>query len=188
MKILAKLGLILLLAVNFFTFGCAVKRITTVTQPLTSKLSNYDCLKIEQFTYSQTFKEAKIKDADDEMQANRLRDMFQERVRHQIFILDLFKKVEETECPDGVDNIVLLKGEITYMKRVTKATRLLTGAMGGRARVDVDILLVDPQTDDVIGAASFKGTSTGGSVLAGGTEEAFDNTAQLIAKFIKNSY
>ena len=48
--------------------------------------------------------------------------------------------------------------------------------------------LVDYQTGDEIGAASIKGTSTGGSVFAGGTEGAFENAAQLIADFIKNSY
>jgi len=171
-----------------FTFGCAAKRITTVTKPLTTKLSNYDCLQIEQFTYEQSFREKKIQDADDEMKANTLREMFQKRVRDHIFLLDLFEEVVETECPYGVDNIVLLKGEITYMKRVTKAARILAGAMAGRSRVDVDIHLLDHQTDDVVGAASIKGTSTGGWVGAGGTEEAFENAAQLIADFIKNNY
>lgn len=172
----------------FFTFGCAAKRITTVTKPPTAKLANYDCLQIEQFTYAQPFREKKIKNADDEMKANKLRDMFQKRVLDHILLLDLFKEVVETNCPYGVGNTVMLKGEITYMKRVTKATRCLTGAMGGRARVDVDVNLVDYQTGDEIGAASIKGTSTGGSVFAGGTEGAFENAAQLIADFIKNSY
>ena len=78
--------------------------------------------------------------------------------------------------------------KITYLKRVTKAARLLAGAYAGRARVDMDIHLVDFQTGDIIGAASVKGTSTGGSAWAGTTEEAFENTAQLIAEFIRNSY
>ena len=188
MQRLTRLCFIVLVVAVLFTFGCAAKRITTVTKPLTTKLSNYDCLQIEQFTYEQSFREKKIQDADDEMKANKLREMFQKRVRDHIFLLDLFEEVVETECPYGVDNIVLLKGEITYMKRVTKAARILAGAMAGRSRVDVDIHLLDHQTDDVVGAASIKGTSTGGWVGAGGTEEAFENAAQIIADFIKNSY
>ncbi len=188
MKTLTRLGLVLFLTINFFTFGCAAKRIITVTKPLTTKLSNYNCVKIDQFTYEQSFKEAKINDEDDQMKADILRDMLQERVRYHIYTLSLFKDVVKTECPDDADKIVVLKGEITYMKRVTTATRIFAGAMAGRARADVDVNLVDFQTGDVIGAASIKGTSRGGAVFYGGTEEAFENAAQIIADFIKNSY
>ena len=179
--------MVLVVAV-LFTFGCAAKRITTVTQPPTTKLSNYDCLKIDQFTYEQSFKEKKIVDADDEWKADKLRDMFQQRIKYHIYGLSLFEDVVYTEPYDDAGKIIVLKGEITYMKRVTKAARVLTGVMAGRARVDVDIHLVDHQTDDVVGAASIKGTSTGGWIGAGGTEEAFENAAQIIAEFIKNNY
>ena len=188
MKTLARLGLILFLMSNLFTFGCAAKKIITVTKPPTTKLSNYDCVKIDQFTYEQSFKEAKIEDEDDQKKADALRDMFQERVRYHIYALSLFEDVVETEPPANAGKTVVLKGEITYMKRVTKAARILGGVMAGRARVDVDVHLVDFQTGDEVGAASIKGTSTGGGIWAGGTEDAFENAAQLIADFIKNSY
>lgn len=188
MQRLTRLCFIVLVVAVLFSFGCAAKRITTVTKPPTTKLSNYDCLQIEQFTYEQSFREKKIQDADDERKANILRDGFQTRVQYHIYSLDLFEDVVETECPEDADKIIVLKGEITYMKRVTKAARILAGAMAGRARVDVDIHLVDHQTDDVVGAASVKGTSKGGGVWAGGTEEAFENAAQIIAEFIKNNY
>ena len=178
----------IVLASLTMSFGCAAKRVCTVSIPCTTKLSNYDCIKIDQFTYEQSFKEAKIEDADDQMKADILRDMLQERVRYHIYALSLFKDVVKTECPADANKIVVLKGEITYMKRVTKAARILVGAMAGRARADVDIHLVDYQTNDVVGAASIKGTSTGGTVWAGGTEEAFENAAQITADFIKNSY
>ena len=186
MQRLTRLCFIVLVVAVLFTFGCAAKRITTVTKPLTTKLSNYDCLQIEQFTYEQSFREKKIHDADDEMKANILRDGFQTRVLYHIYSLDLFEDVVETECPEDADKIIMLKGEITYLKRVTRAARMLGGAYAGRARVDMDIHLVDFQTGDIIGAASVKGTSTGGP-LGGLTEQAFENTAQLIAEFIRNS-
>jgi hypothetical protein len=145
-----RLCFIVLVVAVLFTFGCAAKRICTVTIPCTTKLSNYDCFKI--------------------------------------YNLNLFEDVVNAECPNDAENIVALKGDITYLKRVTKAARLLAGAYAGRARVDMDIHLVDFQTGDIIGAASVKGTSTGGSAFAGTTEEAFENTAQLIAEFIRNSY
>lgn len=188
MQRFTRLCFIVLVVAVLFTFGCAAKRICTVTKPCTTKLSNYECLQIDQFPYEQSFREEKIHDADDEMKANKLRDMFRERVQYHIYNLHLFGDVVDDECPYGTDSIVLLKGEITYMKRVTKAARVMAGAMAGRARVDVDIHLVDQQNDDVVGAASIKGTSTGGWIGAGGTEEAFENAAQIIADFIKNNY
>ena len=160
--------------------------------PCKTKLSNYDCLLIRQFTYSQDFREKKITDENDAWKATKLRDMFQEQVQYHIYNLHLFEDVVNGECPYDADNIVLLKGEITYMKRVTTATRIMAGAMGGRARVDVDIHLVDSQTGEVVGAASVKGTSKGVDFWLGvhgaPTEEAFENAAQIIAEFIRNSY
>jgi len=183
MQRFSRLCFIVLVVAVLFSFGCAAKRICTVTKPCTTKLSNYDCLKIEQFTYSQAFREKKITNADTEMKANILRDGVQKRVQYMIYNLNLFEDVVNTECPDDSENIVALKGEITYLKRVTKAARMFGGAYAGRARVDMDIHLVDFQTDDIIGAASVKGTSTGGP-LGGTTEQAFENSAQLIADFI----
>ena len=121
------------------------------------------------------------------MKANILRDGVQKRVQYHIYNLNLFEDVVNAECPSDAENIVALNGEITYLKRVTKVTRALTGAYAGRARVDVDIHLVDFQTGDIIGAASVKGTSSGGP-FGGTTEQAFENSAQIIADFIKNNY
>jgi hypothetical protein len=188
MQRFTRLHLILLIVAILFSFGCAAKRIITVTKPPTTKLSNYDCLKIDQFTYEQSFKEKKIVDADDEWKADKLRDMFQQRLKYHIYGLSLFEDVVYTEPYDDAGKIIVLKGEITYMKRVTKAARIIFPAMAGRARVDVDIHLVDHQTNDVVGAFSIKGTSTSGWIGAGGTEEAFENAAQIIAEFIENNY
>ena len=60
--------------------------------------------------------------------------------------------------------------------------------MAGRAGVAVDIQLVDPLTGNILGEANIQGTSSGGSVFAGGTEEAFENASQQIAEFVKNNY
>jgi hypothetical protein len=163
-------------------FGCAAKRITIVTMPVKAGLSNYDTLKIEPFYYSSAV------EIESQEKADKLRDMFQERVKYDIYGLSVFEKVVTTESTRDTDRIVLLKGEITYMKRVTRFSRIMVGAMAGRSRVDVDIQLLDAQTGDILGQASIKGTSTGGSAFAGGTEEAFQNASQQVAEFIKNSY
>lgn len=177
-----RLWLALIVLGAFSMFGCAAKKITIVTMPVKTRLSNYSTLKIEPFYYSSA---VEIKSQE---KADKLRDMFQERVKYDIYGLSLFEKVVDTEASDDTDHIVLLKGKITYMKRVTRFTRLMVGAMAGRSRVDVDIQLIDYQTGDILGEAVIKGTSTGGSAFAGGTEEAFQNASQQVAEFIKNSY
>lgn len=192
MQRFTRLSFIVLVVAVLFTFGCAAKKVCTVTKPCTTKLSNYDCLEIDQFIYSQAFRETKINDAGDEMKASILRDGLVTRVHYHIYTLSLFQDVVTAECPDDAEKIVVLKGEITYLKRVTNVTRFLAGAMAGRARVDVDIHLVDSQTGEVVGAASVKGTSKSGDFWLvrgdGTTEEAFENTAEVIADFIRNSY
>jgi len=177
-----KLYRTLIIVSLFLLFGCAAKKVLTVNLPLKSKLSKYNVLKINQFYYGPT---VEIKDQE---KADKLRDMFQERVKYHIYGLSLFEQVVDVEATKDIDRIVLLKGKITCMKRVTKFTRFMVGAMAGRARVDVDIQLVDGHTKDILGEANIKGTSTGGSVFAGGTEEAFKNAAQQVAEFINNSY
>lgn len=179
---LNKLCVTLILVSLFFMFGCAAKKITTVSMPVRTKLSNYNVLKIEQFYYDSA---VEIKSQE---KADKLRDMFQERVKYDIYNLNLFEKVGSIESFKDTDRILSLKGKITYMKRVTKAARLMLGAMAGRARVDVDIQLLDSQTGDILGEASIKGTSTGGTIFAGRTEEAFHNASKQVAEFIKNSY
>jgi hypothetical protein len=151
MQRFTRLSFIVLVVAVLFTFGCAAKKVCTVTKPCTTKLSNYDCLEIDQFIYSQAFRETKINDAGDEMKASILRDGLVTRVHYHIYTLSLFQDVVTAECPDDAEKIVVLKGEITYLKRVTNVTRFLAGAMAGRARVDVDIHLVDSQTGEEVG-------------------------------------
>ena len=147
-----------------------------------SKLSSYNVFKIEPFIYDSSV------EIDDQMKADQLKSMFQERVKYDIYNLSLFERVIENEAIETSDQVVILKGQITYMKRVTKATRIMFGAMAGRAGVAVDIQLLDASTKNILGEANVQGTSTGGSIFAGGTEEAFENAAQQITDFIKNNY
>jgi len=170
------------------SFGCAAQRVSTVTQPCTKKLSSYDCLQINQFDFSEDFKKAKLSGSEYEKKYYIMRDGFQTRVQHQIYSLNLFDDVIIAKCPDDAESIIMLNGDITYMKRVSRADRIAAGALAGKARVDIEVDLVDFQSGEVVGEASFQGTSSGGSMFAGTTEQALENTSQLIADFIKNSY
>jgi Domain of unknown function (DUF4410) len=174
---------VFILTAIFMLFGCVAKtQLTTIKKPIESKLSSYNVFKIEPFIYDSSV------EIDDQMKADQLKGMFQERVKYNIYNLSLFERVIENDPVKTGDRVVMLKGRITYMKRVTKTTRIMFGAMAGRAGVGVDIQLVDATTKTILGEANIQGTSSGGSVFAGGTEEAFENAAQQITDFIKNNY
>ena len=183
MNISTKRYLALTLIAILLITGCAgQKALTTVKKPLTQKLSQYNCLKIEPFVYDAAV------EIDDPVKADQLKNMLQSQTKFKIYNLSLFERVLDTESPTPGDRVVVLKGRITYMKRLTKAARVMLGAMAGRAGVAVDIQLVDPSTGSVLGEAGIQGTSSGGSVFAGGTEEAFENASLQIAEFVKNNY
>lgn len=183
MKNLLKIRYVGMVAVMFLLCACAgQKALTTVKRPVTQKLSAYHTLKIDPFVYDASVA------IDDPVKADQLKQMLQSRTKFKVYNLTLFDKVLDTEPVAAVDGVVVLKGRITYMKRLTKAARVMLGAMAGRAGVAMDIQLVDPSTGSVLGEAAIQGTSSGGSVFAGGTEEAFENAAQQIAEFVKNNY
>lgn len=183
MNDLRKCRLVWLVAVIFLLAACAgQKALTTVKRPVTQKLSAYHTLRIEPFVYDASV------EIDDPVKADQLKQMLQSRTKFKIYNLTLFDKVLDTEPAGTDDDVVVLKGRITYMKRLTKTARIMLGAMAGRAGVSMDIQLVDPATGSVLGEAAIQGTSSGGSVFAGGTEEAFENAAQQIAEFVKNNY
>ena len=166
----------------FLILGCTAKRNIVVDVPLTSKLSNYTIMKIEPFDYDTSV------EIEDQEKAHTLRKMFQDRVKYNIYNLSLFEKVVDTEPVQLTDKVILLKGKITYMKRLTKAARIMLGAMAGRAGVAVNIHLVDAVTGNTLGEADIEGKSSGGTIFAGGTDQAFEEAAQQIAEFIKNNY
>ena len=60
--------------------------------------------------------------------------------------------------------------------------------MAGYSGVAVTVQMVDPATESVLGEADIQGISSGGSIFAGTTEEAFGNTTQQIADFVKIHY
>lgn len=178
-----KKAIILCMSVAFiFSIGCTAKRHMTVNVPLQSMLSNYQIMQIEPFYYDPGV------EIDDQGKADVLKRMFQERVKYNIYTLNLFEKVVDKEPVQTTGLVVRLKGRITYIKRLTKTARIMLGAMAGRAGVAVHIQLEDGISGAILGEADIEGKSSGGTIFAGGTEQAFEEAASQIAEFIKNNY
>ena len=129
---LNKFHSVFILTCIFLLFGCAAQKKIAVKKPMESKLSLYNVLKMEPFIYDSSVK------IDDRAKADQLKDMFQDRVKYNIYNLSLFERVVKNEPARTGDRAVILKGRITYMKRLTKAARIMLGAMAGRAGVAVD--------------------------------------------------
>jgi hypothetical protein len=78
---------------------------------------------------------------------------------------------------------LLVRVSVTEIRRVSKTQRLLKGAFAGRALIAADVDLVDAPTETPL--TSFRLVAeSGGSGLAGGTEEAVEQAVLGVAEII----
>lgn len=75
---------------------------------------------------------------------------------------------------------------LTGLKTVGATERAMFGAMAGKARLTAAVTVTDLKTNQELGSFSVSGKSSGGSIAAGGTSEAIDNTALGVAVFLEH--
>ncbi|HOP62994.1 MAG TPA: DUF4410 domain-containing protein [Spirochaetota bacterium] len=75
---------------------------------------------------------------------------------------------------------------ITEIKKINQTERVLLGALAGKARVKAIVNLSTLDSGKMISQFEVEGTSSGGSIFAGTTEQAVDMTAEYIVKEIVN--
>jgi hypothetical protein len=80
-----------------------------------------------------------------------------------------------------------LTATITGVRSVSSTGRFFFGAMAWKASVQARIKLIDLKTGDAVGAFNVEGKSSGGSVVAGTTSEAFEKTGEGVAQFINEN-
>jgi hypothetical protein len=73
---------------------------------------------------------------------------------------------------------------ITQANDVTQATRVMVGALAGRALVTANVKIVDSKTEAVLGEFVATGRSSGGNIFAGTTKEAVQETAKQITDYL----
>lgn len=73
---------------------------------------------------------------------------------------------------------------ISDLRRVGSGKRVLLGALAGRGNMVVDVKLVDTASGNAIGSFTSKGTSSGGTVFAGTTDQAIELAARQIVDYI----
>ncbi len=89
---------------------------------------------------------------------------------------------------DKKDADIFIRVNITEVVRVSSADRLLFGAMAGRAKIAGNIFIENSRSGETIGKFYIESISSGGTVLAGTTEDVIEQFAnQLVDTILSNT-
>jgi hypothetical protein len=89
----------------------------------------------------------------------------------------LFRAASGDKTELGEGGGITIEAEIRDIRKITKNTRLWAGALAGRARIRVRVRISDLNTGKQIETFEAEGESSGGSALAGTTDEAIEQAA-----------
>lgn len=76
---------------------------------------------------------------------------------------------------------------ITDLRRVSSGARVMLGAFAGRGNMTVDVKLVDTRDGKTVGSFTSQGTSSGGTVFSGTTDQAVELAARQIVEFLRQN-
>lgn len=161
MKQLKQFLALSILPAALFTIGCAsaggtIKQTIEPAVPLNS----YDSLRVNV--------ESKVE--MDEEEKNGL----------EIMVLKKIKTEGEWKISDNGQ--LLINITVTDISRVSQAARVLVGAFAGRAMTRAEVTVTDTASGKTINQFIAEGKSSGGSVMAGTTDESIDELAKQIVK------
>jgi hypothetical protein len=92
----------------------------------------------------------------------------------------LFKAVSANKAEVDSGSGITINADIIEIKEISKTRRLWAGAMAGRARVRVQVTVCDLNSGSQIETFEADGESSGGSALAGTTDEAIQRAAEAV--------
>jgi hypothetical protein len=100
----------------------------------------------------------------------------------------LFKGVSANKAELGAGSGITVNAEIMEIKKVSKTKRLWAGAMAGRAKIRVQVKVFNLSTGSQLEAFEAYGESSGGSDLAGTTDEAIARAAEAVVSEVVKIY
>lgn len=109
-------------------------------------------------------------------------DALQKAIISQLLSKNVFKSVTATDQSD-----YLLKVNVVDVKEVSQGARIMLGALAGKAGITAQVDVLDRRNGTVTGSMVAKGQSSGGTVFAGTTQEAIDQTATQIVDYLLRS-
>ena len=80
-----------------------------------------------------------------------------------------------------------INATIADLRKVSGAKRAMLGGLAGRGNLVVNVKLVDTASGKEVGAFTAQGTTSGGTVFAGTTEQAIELAARQIAQYVQQN-
>jgi hypothetical protein len=160
----------------FCLMSCAASNESIITTPITMKLSQYKDIMVSVTTSVAN----PISDEEKDLLVNEISKG-----------LELTGKFQQVKVPDPSGQItceLLVKAEVTKINRVSRAARVMVGGLAGQASVELQVKLVDPKDDKLIGETNVTGKSSGGTIFAGTTEDAIKEGAKGAVAFVVSSF
>jgi hypothetical protein len=97
----------------------------------------------------------------------------------------LFKGVSGNKADAGSDSGIKIDADIKAIKQISKNRRSWLGALAGHARILVQVTISDLNAGNQMETFEVEGQSTGGSDLAGTTDEAMEVAAgEVVAQVV----
>jgi len=87
----------------------------------------------------------------------------------------------------GGNGDLRVDANISDLRRVSSGARVMLGAFAGRGNMTVDVKLVDTRSGDTVGSFTSQGTSSGGTVFSGTTDQAVELAARQIVEYIRQN-
>lgn len=98
----------------------------------------------------------------------------------------LFKQVSGNKAELGSGSGITIEAEITRIRKISKNTRLWAGALAGRARIQLHVRIADFNSGKTMETFDADAESSGGSALAGTTDEAIEQAAgEVVGEVLK---
>ena len=162
--------LFILSTIIIFTVGCASSGSVKAINPVNEKLSNYKTMVIT----------VTSDDPKAEKEIIQLSSMIVAKLQEK----NLFDKIYLSQfSPEAVADLKL-DVSVVNLRRVSANARGMVGAFAGQAGMQVSATLIDTSANKSIGNFEAQGKSSGGSIFAGGTEQAIERAAEQISEFI----
>ncbi len=108
------------------------------------------------------------------------KQMLTDRIVSGLKETHLFTEVSADRGELGAGSGITVSADIKAIRKISKEKRLWAGAMAGRARIQIQVTVSDLNSGNQIETFEAEGESSGGSSLAGTTDEAIQQAAERV--------
>jgi hypothetical protein len=146
--------------------GCASSGAVRNASPITAKPFDLDLVWVKTFS--------SLNDLEPEKRT--LNDAIVSGLRET----QLFKEVSGDKAELGTGSGITIDADVREIKKISKNERLWAGAMAGKARIRIHVTVCNLNSGNQIETFEAEGESSGGSALAGTTDEAIYRAAGVV--------